>query len=82
MPVIDDVTTIEAVFRLSGDMDGDRQVNLRDFAYFAACFGRTSASTDSSCSIESLATADLNRDGEIDLTDFGIFAASFEYDRK
>ena len=67
--------TIEAVYRLPGDIIADDSVNLVDFAQFANCFGADAGS--SSCAAEFHAASDLNRDGRVDLIDFSIFALNF-----
>jgi hypothetical protein len=67
--------TIEAVYRLPGDIIADDSVNLVDFAQFANCFGADGASP--SCAAEFHASSDLNRDGIVNLIDFSIFALNF-----
>ncbi len=57
---------------VAGDVDGDGDVDLADFATFAKCFGGTGVPAPPGCE-----TSDLDRDGDVDLIDFGTFAANF-----
>ena len=67
--------TIEAVYRLPGDIIADDSVDLIDFAQFANCYGQNAPTA--SCAAEFHAASDLNRDGRVDLLDFSIFALNF-----
>jgi hypothetical protein len=63
---------------LSGDTDGDNDVDLVDFATFSRCFG---SSVDSGampdCSSVELLASDLDGNGYVDLVDFATFAIEF-----
>ena len=58
------VERFECVPRGSGDFDLDNDVDLRDFARFQACYGR---------SIAECLPGDLAGDGEVDLSDTPLF---------
>ncbi|MEM9826961.1 MAG: dockerin type I domain-containing protein, partial [Planctomycetota bacterium] len=58
-------------FRKYGDENGDRSVNLLDFAGFRTDFGTTDASPNFD------RTFDANEDGQIDLLDFAEFRTAF-----
>jgi hypothetical protein len=57
------------------DFDGDGDVDLSDFALFAACFGGAASPPAPGCppGIDT----DLDNDGDADISDFAIFAACF-----
>lgn len=55
-----------------GDLDGDGDVDLSDFALFAQCFTGASLPAQVGCS-----QADLDGDDDVDLTDFATFAQNF-----
>ena len=58
-----------------GDLDGDLDVDLNDFATFAMCFmGAAVTEAPSGCSPASFAASDLDTDGDVDLNDFSTFA--------
>ena len=56
---------------LTGDINGDNMVDLRDFSLLAKAFNSTSASASWN------PNADLNCDGIVDLQDFSLLAANF-----
>jgi hypothetical protein len=60
---------------LTGDLDGDGDVDAADFAAFAQCFGGANNPPAGSCppSVD----ADLDGDGDVDGADFAIFAQNF-----
>ncbi len=61
-----------------GDVDGDGDVDLADFATLAVCFsGPGPASPPAGCSPEEFATCDLDGDGDVDLSDFSTFSTNF-----
>jgi hypothetical protein len=60
-----------SVSLVNGDIDGDNDVTLYDFAALVQAFG--SASGDSNWN----PNADLDGDGEVTLYDFGILVSSF-----
>jgi hypothetical protein len=77
----DDVRlTAEAIGAVGGDMDGDGDVDLVDFAAFQLCFTGTCEAApcepalfgDPDCEI-----SDFDTDGDVDLTDFGAFQLAF-----
>lgn len=54
---------------LPGDLDGNGEVDMNDYALFQQCFSGTGTPyTDPACS-----TSDLNGDGAVDLTDLQLF---------
>jgi glucosylceramidase len=57
-----------------GDVDGDGDVDLADFAVFGACLGGPgSASVPAGCSASDFADSDLDADGDVDATDYATF---------
>lgn len=60
---------------LLGDLDGDGDVDLSDFALFAQCFGGANLPPSGSCPAG--VNADLDGDTDVDLTDFAVFAQNF-----
>ncbi|NWH03820.1 right-handed parallel beta-helix repeat-containing protein [Desulfobacter latus] len=54
-----------------GNADNDTDVDISDFAIFAADFGRTDCERDTACN------SDFDGDGDVDVSDFAIFAANF-----
>ena len=78
MPVVADGHTLDAIFLRPGDIDGDDQVNLSDFATFALCYQGPGATTPpAGCEAESYASSDFDGDGDVDLSDFATFATSY-----
>ena len=61
----------QGLFRLFGDINGDRQVDVADLTPFASTFGLTSGQAGF------LAALDLNGDGQIDIFDLTQFAKRF-----
>jgi hypothetical protein len=59
----------------SPDFDGDRDVDLSDFAVFALCFNGANAPPAESCPAG--ANADFDGDGDVDLVDMAALAAAF-----
>ncbi len=59
-----------------GDLTGDNQIDLGDFATLAVCFGSTVANP-TACSLVETRCSDLNGDGQVDLGDFATFAVIF-----
>ncbi len=63
---------------VSGDLDGDGDVDLLDFATFAVCITSSGVTTPpDQCAAEEFAAADLDGDGDVDLIDFASFATVF-----
>jgi aminopeptidase N len=61
-----------------GDMDGDGDVDLNDFATFALCFHGAAVTTPpGGCTPVEFAGADLDDDGDVDLGDFSTFALDY-----
>jgi hypothetical protein len=58
-----------------GDIDGDRDVDLIDFAMFANCYGLSAAGTN--CTSDVLSASDMDGDGAVTLNDFATFAVNF-----
>jgi len=58
-----------------GDLDGDADADLRDFALLQLCFGGANNSPSPSCPPG--VDADLDGDGDVDLADFLIFQQNF-----
>ena len=58
--------------RSSGDLDGDEDVDLDDFASFADCFDGPGGSIVTGCEC-----SDFDGDGDVDLADYSIMMASF-----
>ena len=57
-----------------GDLDGDLDVDLADYALFAACLAGPDVTTPPvGCSMGTFTTADLDADGDVDLTDGAAF---------
>jgi serralysin len=64
-------STVDSFFRLYGDADGDRDVDLFDFATFRSSFGQSSGSPGYEAGM------DQDGDGDIDLFDFAGFRSNF-----
>ncbi len=64
-------STVDSFFRLYGDADGDRDVDLFDFASFRSAFGTSSGSPSFQTGM------DQDGDGDIDLFDFAAFRSNF-----
>jgi hypothetical protein len=62
-------------YPLTGDLDGDRDVDLDDFAMFSLCFGGPGNPPAPSCPPE--VDADLDDDSDVDLGDFSTFSSGF-----
>jgi hypothetical protein len=60
---------------IDGDLDGDGDVDLADFAAFAQCFGGANLPPAGSCPAG--VDADFDDDGDVDLADFATFAQNF-----
>jgi hypothetical protein len=70
---------VEGVYYLEtfayGDFDEDRDVDLADFAVFAACFDGADNPPNANC--PGGVGADFDEDGDVDLSDFAVFAQNF-----
>ena len=73
---VDNLQIVEPVFLL-GDLTRDGEINLNDFATFAACFGASGTNVPPACSAEDAVLSDLTGDGSVNLADFSIFAGNF-----
>lgn len=62
---------------IAGDIDGDGDVDLQDFASFSVCFGADVEMPPEGCSPADAAASDLDGDGIVDLVDFATFAGNF-----
>ena len=63
---------------MPGDFDGDGDVDLDDYAVFAACLNGPEVSTPpAGCTPEEFDLADLLGDNDVDLGDFGEFCQAF-----
>jgi hypothetical protein len=58
----------QGLFRLYGDINGDRHVDIADFGLFSSTFNLSTGQTGF------LAAFDFNNDGHIDIADFGQFS--------
>jgi hypothetical protein len=58
----------QRIFRLFGDLNGDRRVDIADFGMLSTSFGLHSGQAGF------VAAFDFNNDGVIDIADFGQFA--------
>jgi hypothetical protein len=61
----------QGLFRFYGDVNGDRHVDIADFAIFSNSFNSSTGQTNY------LAYLDFNGDGHIDIADFGQFSLRF-----
>src|SRR5262249_26627447 len=61
----------QSVFRLFGDVNGDRRVDIADFGIFSSTFNLSGGQPGFN------AAFDFNGDGRIDIADFGQFAIRF-----
>jgi hypothetical protein len=61
----------QGLFRFFGDINGDRHVDIADFAIFSNSFNSNTGQTNY------LAYLDFNGDGHIDIADFGQFSIRF-----
>src|SRR5262249_60978356 len=61
----------QGLFRFYGDANGDRHVDIADFALFSNSFNSSTGQTNY------LAYLDFNGDGHIDIADFGQFSIRF-----
>jgi hypothetical protein len=61
----------QGLFRFYGDINGDRHVDIADFAIFSNSFNSSTGQTNY------LAYLDVNGDGHIDIADFGQFSIRF-----
>jgi uncharacterized Ntn-hydrolase superfamily protein len=66
---------LELVDATPGDLDGDGDVDLVDFAAFGQCFGGANNPPAGSCPPG--VDADFDNDGDVDLIDFATFAQNF-----
>jgi hypothetical protein len=61
-----------------GDLDGDGDVDLGDYATFAVCFYGSAVTTPPpGCSSDEFADSDCDGDGDVDLSDFATFALNY-----
>ena len=61
-----------------GDIDGDGDVDLSDFATFALCYAGAGVTVPPpSCSEAWFCSSDLDGDDDVDLSDFAIFALNY-----
>jgi hypothetical protein len=61
----------QGLFRFFGDINGDRHVDIADFALFSSTFNLSTGQTGFN------AAFDFNGDGHIDIADFGQFSLRF-----
>jgi hypothetical protein len=61
----------QSVFRLFGDINGDRRVDIADFALFSSTFNLSIGQPGFN------AAYDFNGDGRVDIADFGQFSVRF-----
>jgi hypothetical protein len=70
--------TVSGFTESPGDLDGDGDVDLNDFATFATCFSGSAVTTPPpSCSGSDFAGSDMDNDGDVDLNDFATFSSNF-----
>lgn len=66
----DETTVLITVKTVSGDFDGDRDVDQTDFGYFQACYSGSGEPANAGCE-----EAVLDGDGDVDQDDFAVFMA-------
>ena len=69
------IAFLDSLGRVEFDQDGDNDVDLDDWSFFAECRTRPTASTytpEDRCSI-----ADIDRDGDVDLVDYALLQQAF-----
>ena len=65
--------TLENLFALEGNADGDKDIDITDFNILASNFDNIGANSDTN----DWTTADFDLDGDIDITDFNFLAGNF-----
>ncbi|NWH03823.1 C1 family peptidase [Desulfobacter latus] len=64
-------TTLPCADACEGNFDGDNDVDVSDFAVFAADYGRTDCDTGDLCE------GNFDGDNDVDVSDFAVFAADY-----
>ena len=62
---------------LHGDIDQDGDVDISDFATFAACYGALVSSPPQDCTADEAGRSDIDGNGLVNLGDFATLAANF-----